>query len=765
MSVASRLALEVEGIVQGVGFRPFVYRLAVALGLDGWVENTTRGVRIELEGGTAHLETFVRRLRDEAPPMSRIVRLRRRSLQPTGERGFAIRTSRAGSRRTALVAPDTAICDDCLAEMRDSRNRRYRYPFINCTNCGPRFTIIRDIPYDRARTTMAGFRMCPACQAEFDDPLNRRFHAQPNACPVCGPRAFLTGRDGVEIDPGADPLILAGAALVEGKILAVKGLGGFHLAVDATNETAVARLRSRKRRQGKPFAVMFPDLETARKYCRVGKVEARVLSGLQRPIVLLAARPGNSLAPSVAPGQATIGAMLPYTPLHHLLLSAAGGRPLVLTSGNHSDEPIAVENAEALERLAPIADLFLLHDRPIQLRVDDSVVLVRGGVARPLRRARGYAPSPVRLRRKLPSVLAVGAQLKNTVCLTRGSDAFLSQHVGDLEGAETYAYFLHTLDQMRTLLEVTPELVACDSHPDYLSTRWAEAESGLPVTRVQHHHAHIVAGMAEHGLSGAVLGVAYDGTGYGGDGTVWGGEFLLADEKAFTRAGHLPYTALPGGETAVRETWRTARSLLHQLLGARVLESLGLDIWERAGAARVETVDRMLEAGLNCPLSSGCGRLFDAVAAIIGLRLESLYEGQAAIELEACAQGCLPGQGVRFEYAIREENSLYVPDLKPMVESLARRAAEGVERSSLARGFHESLASLTVELAARIAAERGLTRVVLSGGVFNNRLLSGLVESGLRKRGLKVYSHRLVPPGDGGLSLGQAVIAASLARP
>ncbi len=756
----SRLALEVEGIVQGVGFRPFVYRLAHAQGLDGWVENTVRGVRIEVEGPLRRLEEFKRRLRGDSPPMSRIVRLTCRNLKPAGHDGFVIRASRGGSRRTALVAPDTAVCDECLAEMRDPRNRRYRYPFINCTNCGPRFTIIRDIPYDRANTTMARFQMCPSCRAEFDNPLDRRFHAQPNACPVCGPRASLTGSRGVEIDPEADPLLLAGRVLLEGRILAVKGLGGFHLAADAGNESAVAALRSRKRRQGKPFAVMFPDLETVREYCLVSPAEERVLRGPQRPIVLLRAELNNTLAPSVAPGQATIGALLPYTPLHHLLLDAADRRPLVMTSGNHSDEPIATENQEALERLASIADLFLLHDRPIHLRVDDSVLLVRSGAARPIRRARGFAPAPVRLGRVLPPVLALGGQLKNTVCLVRDSDAFLSQHVGDLDEAETYGYFIQTVSQMRRLLEVTPVLAACDSHPDYLSTRWAVTESGLPVAHVQHHHAHVVSCMAENGLSGPVLGVAFDGTGYGGDGTIWGGEFLLADERTCKRAGHLPYIALPGGEAAMRETWRTARSFLLRVLGQKRLEALHLGIWERAGVKRVEAVDRMIEAGINCPLSSGCGRLFDAVAAIAGLRLESLYEGQVAVELEACAMNCRPGKAIKYDYSVREEENLFVPGLAEMIEKMAFDAASGNEQTAIARGFHETLARLTVETAFRIAQKNGLTRVVLSGGVFNNRLLSGLVERGLRKQGLQVFSHRLVPPGDGGLSLGQAVIAA-----
>lgn len=759
-----RLALEVEGIVQGVGFRPFVYRLARALSLGGGVLNTPRGVRIEVEGEPELIEQFTRRLRAEAPPNSMIARVTRRRIPTLGERSFSIRPSEGGDNRSVLVAPDTAVCADCLFEMRDPGNRRYRYPFINCTNCGPRFTIIRDIPYDRALTTMKGFEMCAGCRAEFEDPLDRRFHAQPNACPVCGPRVALVKGDGARrMVKGEDPVVTAGKAILAGLILAVKGLGGFHLAADAAGEDAVGRLRERKRRQGKPFAVMFPDLETVRRYCRLNRGSEAALIGPERPIVLLdVLRRGERLAPSVAPSQVTLGVMLPYTPLHHLLIEAAGNRPLVMTSGNYSDEPIAASNADALAGLSSIADLFLLHDRPIHIRADDSVVVARNGHATPVRRSRGYVPAPVRLRRPLAPVLAVGAQLKNTVCLVRGADAFLSQHVGDIEGVDTYEYFLDTVEQLKRLLDLTPDRVACDLHPDYLSTRWAHLKSGLPVVGVQHHHAHVVSCMAEHGLEEKALGVAFDGTGYGLDGTIWGGEFLTVDERSFERAGHLPCLRLPGGDAAVRETWRTARAALRDTLGPEALNQLDLPVWKTVERAKLDAVDRMLESGLNCPASSGCGRLFDAVAAIAGLRSESLYEGQAAIELEAAAMRCPPGKAIRYCGDIDEREGLLVPDTAELLEAVARDAAAGVDVPRIARGFHDWLGRVTVDTASRIAGRLGLERVVLSGGVFNNRLLGVSVARGLGRLGFRVYEHRLIPPGDGGLSLGQAVIAAAV---
>ncbi len=758
-----RERITVGGIVQGVGFRPFVYRLAHELALTGRIANTIHGVEIEVEGLPENIERFVNALKSDAPPMARVGSIRRRKIEPDGGKKFRIEKSPGGEGRTVPVAPDSAVCEDCLAEMRDSSDRRWRYPFINCTNCGPRYTIITDIPYDRPNTTMAAFRMCPACRTEYENPLDRRFHAQPNACPVCGPRAWLAAPDGAELEipEGEDPLQVAGRLLRQGRVLAIKGLGGFHLACDSTSEQAVAALRARKRRQGKPFALMLPDLAAVESICRTSKASRIALASPERPIVLLPKRkrPGIGLAQSVSPGMEEHGVMLPYTPLHYLLLQAAGNVPLVMTSGNMSDEPIVIDNKGALSALAAVADFFLLHDRPIRMRNDDSVVRPSGRGVFPVRRSRGFAPRPIRLARKLPPVLAVGGQLKNTVCLVRGRDAFISQHVGDIDGGDSYRYFVDTVGQMLRLFELEPDRVACDMHPAYQSSRWARSQSGLPVVEVQHHHAHIVSCMADNAIAGRVLGVAMDGTGYGPDGTSWGGEFLAADEKEFQRLGHLPLCKLPGGDSAIRYTWRTARSLFGAALGTEKLDGLGLKLWDRAGRKEVDTVDRMITAGVNCPLSSGCGRLFDAVAAITGIRTEALYEGQAAVELEALASRARSAR--RYDFALAESAGMIVPDLAPMLEAIARDCAAGVEPSAIARGFHDCLVSVIASVCKRLCDASGLNRVVLSGGVFNNRLILEGLAGRLRGLGLRVWSHRELPPGDGGISLGQAIIAAN----
>ncbi|MFC1614082.1 carbamoyltransferase HypF, partial [Gemmatimonadota bacterium] len=752
------LKIEVEGIVQGVGFRPFVYRLAHSLNLNGWVANTVHGVRIEAEGDREALEHFIGRLKKDAPPMAEVKSLRRKSSDVKGYKTFDIRTSVSHTGRSTLICPDAAVCEDCLAEMRDRRDRRYRYPFINCTNCGPRYTIILDLPYDRARTTMSSFTMCPECREEFEDPLNRRFHAQPNACPVCGPQVVLVDRQGCRVgNADWESIEQAAGILLDGKVLAVKGLGGFHLAVDATSEAAARRLRERKRRQDKPFAVMFPSLESVRGHCRLSAVAVARLTSPARPIVLLPVRAGSDrLAPSVAAFQNDCGAMLPYTPLHHLLLDAAAGVPLVMTSGNHSDEPIEIENESALCSLGHIADYFLLHDRPIHMRCDDSVFMPAARKTVPIRRSRGYVPRPVSLRFESPPVLAVGGHLKNTICLTRGREAFLSQHVGDLDSPEVMKFFRLTVEQIKRLLEVEPVLVAHDLHPDYLSTRWALERSGLPAVAVQHHHAHVAACMAEHSLTGKVLGISMDGTGYGGDGTVWGGEFLVADEVGFERVGHLPYQPMPGGEAAVREPWRMARSVFGAVLGAERLNSFGHELWEHIGGRKVELIDRMLERKLNCPLSSGCGRLFDAVAALIGLRRFTLYEGQPAMELESLAMQA-DGRNMPvypFEPPVKIlSGEPLIPDLGPMIEAIARDVSSDVEASHIALGFHHCLARVINELGGRLARHYGLNRVILTGGVFNNRYLLETVGKSLRCQDLKVFSHSLVPAGDGGISL------------
>ncbi|MFH1070132.1 MAG: carbamoyltransferase HypF [Candidatus Glassbacteria bacterium] len=756
-------SIRVTGIVQGVGFRPFVFRLAHRLGIAGRVANTVHGVKIEAEAEPGALAEFVRALVQDAPPIASVQSVRRKRTGLKGYSGFQIVPSTSQAGRTTCISPDVAVCEDCLAEMRDPSNRRWRYPFINCTNCGPRFTIILDVPYDRANTTMNRFVMCELCGAEYHDPYDRRFHAQPNACPVCGPRCRLVDRQGndMPLGEGLDPLQAAGRLLLDGAVLAVKGLGGFHLAVDASHPAAAETLRARKRRQDKPFAVMFAGIESVGRHCRLTARAAGMLAGPRRPIVLLPKKYGGKLDQAVAPFSSDFGAMLPYTPLHHLLLEAVEGRPLVMTSGNLSDEPIEIDNDRALENLAGVADYFLLHDRPIYLRADDSVVQTApGGKTFPARRSRGYAPEPVRLGRRLPPVLAVGAQLKNTVCITRGRDAFISQHVGDLDSLETYRYFLLTVNQLCRLFEVKPEAVAYDLHPGYLNTRWALVESGLRPEPVQHHHAHVVSCMADNRITGRVVGIAMDGTGYGPDGTLWGGEFLVADETGYRRAGHLPEVRLPGGEAAIHQTWRTARSLFAAALGRDALDRLGLPLWEQAGRRRVATVDRMLELGTNCPVSTGCGRYFDAVAALLGVRGESLYEGQAAVELESTAARATVKKARSYGFDLTERDGVLVPCLDTMLNEIARDAAAGVDPACIARGFHESLAQALAESTGRIASGAGIGRVVLSGGVFNNRILITSLRRRLAGRGLKVYTHRRVPPGDGGISLGQAVIAA-----
>ena len=754
--------IHVSGLVQGVGFRPFVFRLAHRMGLRGWVANTVHGVRIEAEGGESALDHFAAALRREAPPMATVGSVRRRRISLAGYERFEIHSSTSQPGRTTLVSPDAAVCAECLAEMLDESNRRWHYPFINCTNCGPRFTIILNIPYDRANTTMSSFRMCPLCREEFENPFDRRFHAQPNACPECGPQVFLADRKGDRVSLSVDdPIQDAGKLLLDGAVVAVKGLGGFHLATDATNERTTARLRDRKKRQDKPFAVMFADPAGVREFCRLSKTAERVLTGPARPIVLLPKRDGaNGLAPSVAPYGSNYGAMLPYTPLHYLLLEAVRGKPLVMTSGNSSDEPIETDNRQAVERLSHIADYFLLHDRPIYMRSDDSVVQPVGRSVFPVRRSRGYAPNPVRLRSKMPPVLAVGGQLKNTVCILRGRDAFLSQHVGDLDHTDTYRFFVLTVGQLKRLLEVAPDRVAYDLHPDYLTTRWALKESGLPSVGVQHHHAHLVSCMAEHRLTGTLLGIAMDGTGYGPDDTLWGGEFMIFDEKEYERAGHLPLVPLPGGEAAICQTWRIARSVFSRALGTSRLDSLGLKVWDLVGRKKVETVDWMIQVSANCPMSSGCGRLFDAVAALLGVRTENLYEGQAAVELESLAEKAQPKQTPAYCFQLERSTGLLVPDLGPMLEALAYDAASGLDPGLIAKGFQDCLAQVMVRITLELSRQSGLDRVALSGGVFNNRYITRKVSLNLRSEGLKVYTHRLVPPGDGGLSLGQAVVAA-----
>jgi hydrogenase maturation protein HypF len=751
-----RKGVEVSGIVQGVGFRPHVYRLATERRLAGQIRNTPAGVEIEIQGDRQAVEDFVVRVSAEAPPLARVTEVRVRDLPCNGDRGFHIVESKRGEAVHTLISPDVALCADCLRELFDPADRRYLYPFINCTNCGPRFTIVRDIPYDRPYTSMAVFPMCPECQVEYDDPLNRRFHAQPNACWKCGPQAELWDWSGQRIQ-AQDPIAQAASHLLTGAVVAVKGLGGFHLAVDATNRQAVERLRERKRRVGKPFAIMVPDMSTLEQLCEVDATARALLQQVQRPIVLLPRKPRPPVAEAVAPGNHDLGVFLPYTPLHHLLLAAGGFTALVMTSGNLSEEPIAIDNQEAVGRLRGIADYFLVHNRDILLRCDDSVVRSVAGQSRQLRRSRGYVPTPVFLAEELPPVLAVGGELKNTICLTKGKHAFLSQHIGDLENLESYRFFEEAIRHLERILEIQPGIVAYDLHPDYFSTRWALAQEGAKKVGVQHHHAHVASCMAENGLDGSVIGFSLDGTGYGTDGNIWGGEVLVADYLDFERAAHLRYVPMPGGAAAIREPWRMAVSHLAQLFGADFMK-LRIPFVEQLRQRPVDLVLRMLERGVNSPLTSSCGRLFDAVAALAGIRDQVSYEAQAAIELEMLARDS--SDRGSYPLAIQKEADGWVIDTEPLFRELVRDLERNVPVSTISRRFHKGLAQGFTEIAIRLRARNGLDRICLSGGTFQNALLFEHLHASLVLQGFRVFSHREVPAGDGGLSLGQAVVAA-----
>jgi hydrogenase maturation protein HypF len=763
----TRTRVRVEGIVQGVGFRPFVHALAGRLGLAGLVGNDAGGVFVEVEGAAETVERFLEALATEAPPLAVIERLTATPLAPTGGRGFAIAPSQAGGERQTLVSPDTATCPDCLRELADPADRRYRYPFINCTNCGPRFTIVRDVPYDRPATTMAGFAMCADCAREYADPADRRFHAQPVCCPACGPTLALLDRQGRPA--GGDPLAEAAARLRAGAAVAVKGLGGYHLAADAASEPAVAALRARKHREDKPFAVMVADLAAARRLCLVDPAEEAMLASPRRPIVLLRRRDGQEVeagsgaagrvAASVAPGNRSLGLMLPYTPLHHLLLAIVG-RPIVLTSGNVSDEPIAYLDDEARERLGGIADWFLVHDRPIHMRADDSVVRSFGGRELPLRRSRGFAPQPLGLPWPFPRhVLACGAELKSTFCLAKGRHAFLSHHIGDLENYETFRSFTEGVDHFRRLFAVDPEVVAHDLHPEYLSTKYALELDGVELEGVQHHHAHVASCLADNSEAGPVLGVAFDGLGFGADGTIWGGELLVADLEGFRRAGHLEVVPLPGGAAAIKEPWRMAAAWLDAALQGRVPGRL--DVVGR-NRDRWEHVVALARSGTAAPPTSSAGRLFDAVAAILGVRDAVNYEGQAAVELEQLAD---PRE--RSAYPARvapTDGGLLRLGGADLIRSVVEELMSGVAPPLIAARFHNGLAAATVAACEALREEEGLGTVALSGGVFQNMLLLERTVTALRRRGFRVLTHSRVPPNDAGISLGQAAVAGARDR-
>ncbi len=764
MSKVSTVALariRAKGIVQGVGFRPFVYQLAVKYNLKGWVCNTSEDVKIEIQGESKDLNLFLAELENNAPPLARIESISVSYHPPAHYSNFEIRHSIAEEGKYQLVSPDIATCHACLKEIFNPEDRRYRYPFTNCTNCGPRFTIIEDIPYDRPNTTMRSFTMCPECEAEYNNPLDRRFHAQPNACPACGPRLELLDAEGKHIKT-PDILVTTGDFLKKGKIIAIKGLGGFLLACDATNKRAVELLRQRKRRPFKPLAIMVADINEAKKHCHISEAEEKLLTSPQSPIVLLQWKPESTICQAVAPNLKYLGVMLPYTPLHHLLLRESN-LPLVMTSGNLSEEPIAKDNDEALRRLSGIADYFLVHNRDIYARYDDSVTFVQNGAVQLIRRARSYAPYPIHLNFHAKQTLGCGAEEKNTFCLTRDNYAFISQHIGDMENLETLEHFETTFALYKKLFRIHPEIVAHDQHPEYLSTKYAlelgSQYSHLKLVPVQHHHAHIVSCMVDNKVEAPVIGVALDGTGYGSDGRIWGGEFLVADYKSFNRMGHLEYLPLAGGIAAIKRPYRTAIGYIIKLLGEGSL-CPELGFLKQVEAVEIELIKRQIETGLNSPLCSSMGRLFDAVSALIGVRGEIDYEGQAAVELEMIAYEDDDRAGTKiYPYGITENKGVYIVQLKELLSAVIEDSFMGVSKAKISARFHITVAQMIFDMCQLIAESTKINRVALSGGVFQNRLLSGRVLDLLETAGFSVLTHRQVPCNDGGISLGQAVIA------
>jgi hydrogenase maturation protein HypF len=750
-----RAKITVHGAVQGVGFRPFVYRLATELRLCGSVLNSSQGVFIEVEGPLDLVQLFLARLEKEKPPLAIIQSLESSFLDVAGYEGFEIRYSDHTGPKTALILPDIAICADCLREIFDPANRRYRYPFTNCTNCGPRFSIIEELPYDRPNTSMRRFKQCPECETEYHDPLNRRFHAQPNACSKCGPHLELWDKSRNVLASEDVALVKAVELITQGKIVALKGIGGFQLICTAREDEVVIQLRQRKRREGKPFAVMYPALEQVGRDCVVSGLEERLLRSPESPIVLLMRQYGESaIAPTVAPGSRTLGVMLPYTPLHQLLMRELGF-PVVATSGNLANEPICIDEIEALDRLKDIADYFLVHDRPIVRHVDDSIARIVCNREMVLRRARGYAPLPVRMREPLPSVLAVGAHLKNTVALNVGRDVFISQHIGDLETTMALAAFHRTVADLPKLYDTQPELVACDLHPDYISTKYAIG-THRTVERVQHHWAHVLACMAENELDSPVLGVSWDGTGYGTDGTIWGGEFLVPDEDSFQRVAYFRQFRLPGGEMAVKEPRRTALAILFEIWGQDGLEDEGLAPVAQFSKTERGLIRQMLAKGISAPVTSSAGRLFDAVASLLGIRQVVTFEGQAAMELESVI-----GSEVTEVYPFKLSNAVpQIVDWAPMISEILIDLQRGISPGVISAKFHNTLADTVVEVARQVVTPK----IVLTGGCFQNRYLLEQAVQRLSQAGFKPYWHQRVPPNDGGIALGQIAAAARVSH-
>ncbi|MBU8848548.1 MAG: carbamoyltransferase HypF [Desulfobacterales bacterium] len=761
--------LEISGVVQGVGFRPFLFGLAKKYHLKGEVSNTSGGVLVIVEGQPEDIEDFTNDIYHKNPLLASVTSIESFDTELQDFSLFQIVKSRASSSRATLISPDVSICPDCLAEMKDPFDSRYEYPFINCTNCGPRYTIIEDIPYDRPQTSMKHFKMCADCQGEYDDPLNRRFHAQPNACPECGPQVFLTDNKGKRIDSDSNNAVtLAAQYLSRGKIIAVKGLGGFHLACDASSQDAVQSLRLRKVRPHKPFALMAQSASVLFDHVHVSEEERKLLESFHRPIVLLNKkniRQGNieGLAPDVAPFNNCLGIMLPYTPLHYLLLEK-GPDVLVMTSGNRSGEPLSIDNNDALDAFSHIADYFLLHNRDIYFRADDSIARIQAGEPRFIRRSRGYAPLPVSLNKKMPKILGCGGGLKSTVCLTRDNYVFLSQHIGDMDNVKVYDFYQNSIDHLKQILDIQPEIIAHDMHPGYMSTDYAKAQNNVKKVAVQHHHAHAVACMAENDLAGDVIAITLDGTGYGTDGHIWGGEILLCTQKDFKRKAHLSYIKMPGGDAAVMEPWRMAASVLYQAFGDGLFD-MDIPYIKEMKKEKLSFICRMMEKNLNSPLTSSTGRLFDAVSSLLCIRHKITHESQAAMELEAVAGGELTEDLYGFDIVKKVNNdrdTLFEIDMIPCVRQITDDLKENTSLSRISSKFHNTIVQAFARAAARVSKDTDIRKIVLSGGVFNNDyILSSMIRT-LEENNFKVYTHTKVPTGDGGISLGQAVVAAAL---
>ncbi|CCK78897.1 carbamoyltransferase HypF [Desulfobacula toluolica] len=764
--------LEISGVVQGVGFRPFLFGLADQYHLKGEVFNTSGGIRVIVEGPPEKIERFVDDIYHKSPLLASVTDIKSSDVPPGNFFSFKIENSEVANRRTTLISPDVAICSDCLAEMKDPGNRRHEYEFINCTNCGPRYTIIKDIPYDRSKTSMKSFKMCGKCQQEYDDPLNRRFHAQPNACPVCGPQVFLTDRRGNRINTDSQSAItLAAQYLRQGRIIGIKGLGGFHLACDAANLDAVKQLRQRKNRPHKPFALMAASASILFDHVHVSNREKQLLTSYQRPIVLLKRKyingdnqKGSVLATDVAFFNKTLGVMLPYAPLHCLLLEK-GPSILVMTSGNLSGEPLSIENEDALEAFSHIADYFLLHNRDICFRADDSIARIQAGETRFIRRSRGYAPLPVFINRKMPKILGCGAGFKNAVCLTRGHHAFLSQHIGDLDNMKTHAFYRDSIDHLKNIFDIQPDIIAHDMHHGYMSTDYAKAQNTVKKVAVQHHHAHAAACMAENGLDEEVIAITLDGTGYGTDGHIWGGEILLCTQKAFKRKAHLSYIKMPGGDAAVLEPWRMAASVLFQVFGKDFLQ-MEIPYIKAMEKEKLSFICGMMEKNLNSPLTSSVGRLFDAVSSLLCVRHTISYESQAAMELEAMADERPVRECYAFDLVSGKKDGgrdqVFEINLMPCIRQITAELQQGRHVAGISAKFHYTLAQAFAVAALKVSLQTHIQKIILSGGVFHNDIILNTMILALEEHNLKVYTHTQVPTGDGGICLGQAVVAAAL---